>query len=135
MSISDHPTGPKDAKSTVLTIEEEVCCLLSAYTAAAGRLPLRLVGNDPEPDTLITAPLLATARHQPVVRRDRGQGTEKRKLHLHLGINRTSKFAFVQLLTKANRVTASAFLAALIKAVPYKIHSVGGASCRAVWQS
>src|SRR4051794_4810819 len=36
----------------------------------------------------------------------------------------TSKFAFVQLAEKANRVTASAFLFALVKAVPYKIHTV-----------
>ena len=34
------------------------------------------------------------------------------------------KFAFVQLVDKANRVTASAFLTALVKAVPYKIHTV-----------
>ena len=36
----------------------------------------------------------------------------------------TSKFAFVQLVEKANRVTASAFLVALIEATPYKIHTV-----------
>jgi transposase InsO family protein len=41
-----------------------------------------------------------------------------------VGSERTSKFAFVQLVTKANRVTASAFLVALIAAVPYKIHTV-----------
>lgn len=45
------------------------------------------------------------------------------KLHLYVAIDRTSKFAFVQLVTKANRVTASAFLVALIAAVPYKIHT------------
>jgi transposase InsO family protein len=41
-----------------------------------------------------------------------------------VAIDRTTKFAFVELLDKANRVTASAFLTALIKAVPYKIHTV-----------
>ena len=46
------------------------------------------------------------------------------KLHLFAAIDRTSKFAFVQLVQKANRVTASAFLVALIKAVPYRIHTV-----------
>ncbi len=35
-----------------------------------------------------------------------------------------SKFAFVQLVEKANRVTASAFLVALVEAVPYRIHTV-----------
>ena len=50
--------------------------------------------------------------------------TAEGKLHLYVGINRTSKSAFVQLVTKANRATASAFLVALIAAVPYKIHTV-----------
>jgi transposase-like protein len=50
--------------------------------------------------------------------------TVEGKLHHYEGIDRTSKFAFVQLVTKANRVTASAFLVALIKAVPYKIRTV-----------
>jgi hypothetical protein len=57
------------------------------------------------------------------------------KLYLYVGIDRTSKFAFVQLVSKANRVTASAFLVTLIKAVPYKIHSTGGVGCGAVYQS
>jgi transposase InsO family protein len=50
--------------------------------------------------------------------------TAEGKLYLYVGIDRTSKFAFVQLVSKANRVTASAFLVALIKAVPHKIHTV-----------
>lgn len=41
-----------------------------------------------------------------------------------MAIDRTSKFAFVQLVDKANRVMASDFLVALIKAAPYKIHTV-----------
>ena len=48
--------------------------------------------------------------------------TAEGKLHLYVAIDRTSKFAFVQLVAKANRVTASAFLMALVEAVPYKIH-------------
>jgi transposase InsO family protein len=50
--------------------------------------------------------------------------TAEGKLYLFVAIDRTSKFAFVQLVDKANRVTASAFLTALVKAVPYKIHTV-----------
>ena len=50
--------------------------------------------------------------------------TAEGKLYLFVGIDRTSKFAFVRLETKATRTTASAFLVALIKAVPYKIHTV-----------
>ena len=41
-----------------------------------------------------------------------------------MAIDRTSKFAFVQLVTKTGRASASAFLVALIEAVPYKIHTV-----------
>lgn len=50
--------------------------------------------------------------------------TAQGKLYLFVAIDRTSKFAFVQLVEKANRVTASAFLVALIAAVPYMIHTV-----------
>ena len=50
--------------------------------------------------------------------------TAEGKLQLFVGVDRTSKFAFAQLVDKANRVTASAFLVALVQAVPYKIHTV-----------
>lgn len=50
--------------------------------------------------------------------------TAEGKLYLFVAIDRTSKFAFVQLVEKATRVTASAFLVALIEAVPYKIYTV-----------
>jgi transposase InsO family protein len=50
--------------------------------------------------------------------------TAKGKLYLYVAIDRTSKFAFVQLVKKTGRTSASAFLMALIKAVPYKIHIV-----------
>ncbi len=42
--------------------------------------------------------------------------TAEGKLHLFVAIDPTSKFAFAQLVKKANRVTASAFLVALIEA-------------------
>ena len=41
-----------------------------------------------------------------------------------MAIDRTSKFAFVQLVERATRVTASAFLEALVAPVPYRIHTV-----------
>ena len=46
--------------------------------------------------------------------------TAEGKLYLFVAIDRTSKFAFIELVESANRVTASAFLVALIAAVPYK---------------
>jgi len=50
--------------------------------------------------------------------------TAEGKLYLYVGIDRTSKFAFVQLVTNTDMSSASAFLMALIEAVPYKIHTV-----------
>jgi IS30 family transposase len=50
--------------------------------------------------------------------------TAQGKLYLFMAIERTSKFAFVQLVDSATRITASAFLVALIQAVPYRIHTV-----------
>jgi transposase InsO family protein len=50
--------------------------------------------------------------------------TEEGKLYLFVAIDRTSKVAFVKLECEANRLTATAFLEALIEAIPYKIHTV-----------
>ena len=50
--------------------------------------------------------------------------TAEGKLYLYVAIDRTSKFAFVQLVKKTGRTSASTFLEALIAAVPYKIHTV-----------
>ncbi len=50
--------------------------------------------------------------------------TAEGKLHLFVAIDRTSKFAFAQLVEGATRVTASAVLEALVAAVPYRIHTV-----------
>jgi hypothetical protein len=50
--------------------------------------------------------------------------TAEGKLYLLAAIDRTSKFAFVQRVESANRVTASIFLTALIAALPYKVHTI-----------
>ena len=50
--------------------------------------------------------------------------TAEGKLYLYVAIDRTSKFAFVQVVRKTGRTSASAFLVALIQAVPYRIHTV-----------
>jgi hypothetical protein len=44
--------------------------------------------------------------------------------NLYVGIDRTSKFAFVHLADKASTMTARAFLNALVAAVPYWIKIV-----------
>ena len=50
--------------------------------------------------------------------------TEEDRLYLLVAIDRTSKFAFVELHEKATRRVADNFLRALVTAVPYKIHTV-----------
>ena len=50
--------------------------------------------------------------------------TEEGKLYLYVGIDRTSKFAFVQLHQKADRPIAVAFLEALLEAMPYNLHTI-----------
>jgi hypothetical protein len=45
-------------------------------------------------------------------------------LCLFVGIDRTSKFAVTQLVDKADRRTAWEFLEHLLKAVPYRIHTI-----------
>jgi transposase InsO family protein len=50
--------------------------------------------------------------------------TEEGKLYLFVAIDRTSKFAFVQLHKKAGKMMAAQFLRDLVNAVPYKIHTI-----------
>lgn len=50
--------------------------------------------------------------------------TEQGKLHMFATIDRTSKFAFVELHEKATTAVSREFLLRLISAVPYKIHTV-----------
>ena len=50
--------------------------------------------------------------------------TEQGRLYLLVAIDRTSKFAFVQVHEKATQRVAADFLKALLEAVPYKIHTV-----------
>ena len=50
--------------------------------------------------------------------------TAEGKLYLFVGIDRTSKFAVTLLVDKADRRTAWEFLEHLLKAVPYRIHTI-----------
>lgn len=50
--------------------------------------------------------------------------TEQGKLHMFVAIDRTSKFAFVELHEKATTAASKEFLLRLIAAVPYRIHTV-----------
>jgi len=146
-SVADLPTGPKDPKSTVLSIEEEA--IIIAFRKHT-LLPL----DDCLYSLQATIPNLTRSslhrclqRHDisrlPAVEDDKPARkkfkaypigyfhidiaevqTAEGKLYLYVAIDRTSKFAFMQLVRKTGRTSASAFLVALIAAVPYKIHTV-----------
>ena len=145
--VHDAPMGPKDPRSTILTVEEEAIAVAfrkhtllplddCLYTLQAtipnltrsslhrcyqrhgiSRLP-EIEGDKPAKKAFKAYPI--GFFHIDIAEVQTAQG----KLFLFVAIDRTSKFAFAQLVEKANRVTASAFLTALIEAVPYKIHTV-----------
>ncbi len=146
-SVVDLPTGPKSPKSTILSADEEAViiafrrhtllplddCLYALQPTiphltrsslhrclqrhGIGRLP-DVEGEKPAKKKFKSYPI--GFFHINIAEVQTAQG----KLYLFVAIDRTSKFAFAQLVEKANRVTASTFLVALIAAVPYKIHTV-----------
>jgi transposase InsO family protein len=146
-SVTDLPTGPKDAKSTVLSIEEEaVVVAFRRHTL----LPLDdcLYALQPTIPHLTRSSLHRCLQRHGISRLPDVAGdkrvknkfktypigyfhidiaelqTAEGKLYLYVAIDRTSKFAFVKLVRKTGRTSASAFLVALIEAVPYKIHII-----------
>jgi transposase InsO family protein len=146
-SVSDLPTGPKDPKSTVLAVEDEAIVVafrrhtllplddcLYALQATIPQLTrsslhrcLQRHGISRLPDVAGDKPPKKKFKSYPIgfFHIDIAEvQTAEGKLYLFVAIDRTSKFAFVQLVESANRVTASAFLVALIAAVPYKIHTI-----------
>ena len=146
-SVSDTPTGPKNPKSTVLSIEEEAIivafrkhtllplddCLYALQATipnltrsslhrclqrhGISRLP-DVGGDKPDKKKFKSYPI--GYFHIDIAEVQTAEG----KLYLYVAIDRTSKFALVQLVQKTGRTSASAFLVALIAAVPYRIHTV-----------
>jgi transposase InsO family protein len=146
-SVADLPTGPREPKSTVLSIGEEAMviafrrhtllplddCLYALQATiphltrsslhrclqrhGISRLP-QVEGDTPDKRKFKPYPIGYFHIDIAEVR------TEEGKLHLFVAIDRTSKFAFVELHEKADRPTAVRFLEALIAAVPYKLHTV-----------
>jgi transposase InsO family protein len=146
-SVSDLRTGPKHPRSTVLTVQEEAViiafrrhtllplddCLYALQATiphltrsslhrclerhGISRLP-EVEGSKPGRKKFERYPIgyfhidLAEVR------------TAEGKLYLFVAIDRTSKFAFVELVEHADMRAAAAFLQALIAAVPYRIHTV-----------
>jgi transposase InsO family protein len=148
-SVADRPTGPKQARSTVLTVEDEaIVVAFRRHTL----LPLDdcLYALQPTIPHLTRSSLHRCLQRHGISRLPQVEGealakrkrkfkaypigyfhidiaevrTEQGKLYLFVAIDRTSKFAFVELHEKAVRRTAADFLRRLIAAVPYKIHTV-----------
>ena len=145
--VQDVAMGPKTPRSTVLTAEEEAIvvafrkhtllplddCLyalqatIPRLTRSAlhrcfqrhgiSRLP-GIAGEKPEKQPFKLYPIGYFHIDIAEVR------TEEGKLHLFVAVDRTSKYAFAQLHRAANVQIAAGFLAELIAAVPYKIHTV-----------
>jgi transposase InsO family protein len=146
-SVTDLPTGPREPKSTVLSIEEEAIviafrrhtllplddCLYALQSTiphltrsslhrclqrhGISRLP-QVEGDTPDKRKFKPYPIGYFHIDIAEVR------TEEGKLYLFVAVDRTSKFAFVELHQKADRPTAVRFLEALIAAVPYRLHTV-----------
>src|SRR3977135_3082025 len=146
-SVADLPTGPKQAKSTVLSVEDEaIVVAFRKHTL----LPL----DDCLYALQATIPhLTRSSLHRCLQRHgisrlpdiEDGKGIKRKfktypigyfhidiaevrtaegRLYLFVAIDRTSKYAFTELHEKATRRVAADFLLRLIKAVPYKIHTV-----------
>src|SRR5256714_4932182 len=146
-SVVDRRTGPKEPRSTVLSIEEEAIivafrrhtllplddCLYALQPTiphltrsslhrclqrhGISRLP-EVGGSKPPKKKFKAYPI--GYFHIDIAELQTAEG----KLYLYVAIDRTSKFAFVQLVRKTGRTSASTLLEALIAAVPYKIHTV-----------
>ena len=146
-TIADHPTGHREPKSTVLSVEDEAIvvafrrhtllplddCLYALQptiphlTRSSLHRCLRRHGIGRLPDIEGEKPTKKRFKPYPIgfFHIDIAEvQTAEGKLYLFVAIDRTSKFAFVQLVESASRVTASAFLEALVEAVPYRIHTV-----------
>jgi transposase InsO family protein len=146
-STADHRTGPTVPRSTVLSVEQEAVivafrkhtllplddCLYALQATippltrsslhrclerhGISRLP-EVEGDKPRRKKFDSYPIgffhidLAEVR------------TAEGKLYLFVAIDRTSKFAVVELVEKADMQAAAGFLEALVKAIPYRIHTV-----------
>ena len=146
-SVHDRPTGPKQAQSTVLSTEDEAVVVafrrhtllplddcLYALQATIPHLTrsslhrcLQRHGVSRLPEVESAAPGKRKFKiyplgyfHIDIAEVQTAQG----RLYLLVAIDRITKFAFVELHEKATRRVAADFLRALIKAVPYTVHTV-----------
>jgi transposase InsO family protein len=145
--VADVPTGPKEPKSTVLTADEEavivafrrhtLLALDDCLYALQPTIPhlsrsslhrcLQRHGISRLPDVDGDLPAKKTFKSYPIgfFHIDIAEvQTAEGRLYLFVAIDRTSKFAFVEVHRKALRKTAADFLRHLTEAVPYRINIV-----------
>ena len=146
-SVADLPTGPREAQSSTLSTEQEAIivafrrhtllplddCLYALQatiphlTRSALHRCLQRHGISRLPEVDGDKPAKKLFKPYPIgyFHLDIAEvSTEEGKLRLLVAIDRTSKFAFVRLVGSAGKMEAAQFLRDLIKAVPYRIHTV-----------
>jgi len=145
--VDDTRMGPKQAHSTVLSIEEEAMivafrrhtllplddCLYALQptiphlTRSSLHRCLQRHGISRLPDMTGDKPAKKRFRRYPIgyihidiaeVRTDQG------KLRLFVAIDRTSKFAYVELHERAGKMIAAQFLRNFIAILPYRVHTI-----------
>ncbi|MFN3734955.1 IS481 family transposase [Comamonas testosteroni] len=146
-SVADLPTEPRQPCSTILSVEDEAAiiafrrhtllplddCLYALQPSTPhltrsslhrclprhgiSRLP-EIEGNKPVKKKFKSYPI--GYFHVDIAEVQTAQG----KLYLLVAIDRTSKFAFIELHAKAGKMIAAQFLQHLVSAVPYTIHTV-----------
>lgn len=145
--VGDSPMGPKQIHSTVLSPEQEAACVafrkmtllplddclyalqrtIPSLTRSSlhrcfqrheiSRLP-ETEGDKPSKKKFAKYPIGYFHIDIAEVR------TEEGKLYLFVAIDRTSKFAYVELREKYGKMEAAQFLRNLITAIPYHIHTI-----------
>ena len=145
--LEDCRTGPVNPRSTVLSIEEEAIIVafrrhtllplddcLHALEATIPHLTrsslhrcLQRHGISRLPDVNGDKPARKKFKRYPIgyIHIDIAEvRTKEGKLRLFVAIDRTSKFAYVELHEKAGMMVATQFLRNVVKALPYKIHTI-----------
>ena len=144
--MHDAPMGPKDPHSTVLTREEEAICVAFRKHSL---LPLDdcLYALREQIPHLSRSSLHRLFQRHGISKLPENEEkkakkefkkypigyfhiditevrTEEGKLYLFVAIDRTSKFAYVELFEKEGKIQAAEFLQNLIEKVPYKIRTI-----------
>lgn len=143
----DSAMGPKEVRSTCLSLEEEAICIafrkhtllplddcLYALQSSIGKLtrsslhPLFMrhgISRLPEIEGDKKAKKKFKAYPVGYFHIDIAEvSTEEGRLYLFVAIDRTSKFVYVELLEKYGKAEAAQFLQNLIQMVPYKIPTI-----------